>query len=150
MHTSSSFCDGDGYFRPQSACRSFDLTVVFQSRHILAILPCGLSILATLTSFIVRSISLTNVRLYSKHSLCQITASWIHAITTLLSLIGWTASIPASLPKNAQNIMTVSLVLSFIASIIQLVLASQATRQRTLRFFISLFLLTLVLDSTHV
>ncbi|KAK0192474.1 hypothetical protein F5146DRAFT_999661 [Armillaria mellea] len=106
MHTLSSFCDSDGYFGPQSACRSFDFTVVFQN-SILAILP----------------------------------SSWIHVITGLLSLIGWAASTPASLPKNAQNIVTVALVLSFIVSAIQLILASHIAQKRTLRFFISLFLL---------
>ncbi|TBU48077.1 P-loop containing nucleoside triphosphate hydrolase protein [Dichomitus squalens] len=140
-----SFCEGDGAFGPQSSCRNFDFTVVFEN-GVLTILPNGLFLLTAII-FAVQ----TRPRLSLSRRHIPVFIPFFLLLTTgALSIGGWkTAS--AELPHKANALVTAALALDLVSALVLILLIPIFGRSRYILFVASLYLLlTLILDTSRV
>ncbi|KAI0752923.1 P-loop containing nucleoside triphosphate hydrolase protein [Daedaleopsis nitida] len=140
-----SFCSGDDDFGPQSACRSFDFTVVFEN-SILALLPNGLFLLACVI-FALRA--RLHLAISKRHAVLAIPFV-LFLVASVLSLAGWlTATV--DLPSKSQHLVTAAEALNVVSAVALVMLVPTVGRSRSVLFISTLhLLLTLVLDTARV
>ncbi|KAH9915163.1 P-loop containing nucleoside triphosphate hydrolase protein [Epithele typhae] len=140
-----SFCDADGSFGPQTQCRGFDFTVVFES-SILSLIPSVIFLILCLV-FALKSRPLLSLSL--RHVILIIPFLMLF-ISSVLSLAAW-LSAPVVLPSSARSNVTSALVLSLLSAIAILALSPTFGRSRYILFVASLYLVvTLILDTARI
>ncbi|KAI0667969.1 P-loop containing nucleoside triphosphate hydrolase protein [Trametes maxima] len=140
-----SFCEGDGKFGPQSPCRTFDFTVVFEN-SILSVLPNGVFLLTCLAFFLGARLRFS---LSARHALASVPL-WLFLVTSVLSLAAWTTA-SVDLPSKAKSLVTAAQSLNLVSSIALVLLVPIVGHSRYILFVASLYLvLTLVLDTARI
>ncbi|KAJ3893006.1 P-loop containing nucleoside triphosphate hydrolase protein [Lentinula edodes] len=144
----SKFCAQDSSFGPQSQCRSFDFTVMFENA-ILSIIPSAIA-LVLFASYIRLSVSRKIIRVSVRRPDVSI-AFILNLALNILTLIAWTIAKPTDVPVLAGSYLTAALVLSLVVSILNVILVSNELSRKDSSFATSLYLLVvLLLDASRL
>ncbi|KAJ6498330.1 P-loop containing nucleoside triphosphate hydrolase protein [Mycena vulgaris] len=144
------FCKYDSDFGPQSPCRAFDFTVMFEN-SILAILPSG--IFLGVQIYYVCTLLVANSQWLKKPEFsCVLILGSVLFLATLLSLVAWVIIPSASvLPVSAVHMVTAALATSLATSFLQLAFILDKSQSKSTSFIISLFtLVILLLDTARI
>ncbi|KAJ3769093.1 P-loop containing nucleoside triphosphate hydrolase protein [Lentinula raphanica] len=144
----SNFCAQDLDFGPQSQCRPFDFTVLFENA-ILSILPNVIAIVI-FSSFI--GISVWKIRLAGPSRRLDITIAFaLNVVLSVITLIAWVTNKSTGLPSIAKSYLTAALSLSVVISVLNIVLVLKERSRRSASFVTSLYLcVILLLDSSRL
>ncbi|KAJ4482345.1 P-loop containing nucleoside triphosphate hydrolase protein [Lentinula aciculospora] len=139
----SGFCEQDSAFGPQSQCRSFDFTVLFENA-ILSILPNAIA-LFLFSAYVGLSVSRKRIAGVCARRIDVLIAFALNVALNILTLIAWTTAESSGVPAIARSYLTAALALSIVISILHAVLVSSESSRRDSSFATSLYLLIILL-----
>ncbi|THU98303.1 P-loop containing nucleoside triphosphate hydrolase protein [Dendrothele bispora CBS 962.96] len=138
----SDFCLQDAEFGPQSRCRSFDFTLVFENA-ILSMLPDTITLFISLFYLVTSSTWRTTDRVFLRVISCLL------PLMSVVTLVAWSSSSP-DVPATAKSYVTAALSLTILPSIIHALMLNLASLD-SVTFFISFYLsVTVLLDTSRV
>ncbi|KAJ3809549.1 P-loop containing nucleoside triphosphate hydrolase protein [Lentinula aff. lateritia] len=144
----SKFCAQDSAFGPQSQCRSFDFTLMFENA-ILSMVPSAIA-LALFVSYIRLAVSRKIIGVSVRRPDVLI-AFILNLALNILTLIAWTTAKTTDVPVLAGSYLTAALVLSLVVSILNVILVSNELSRKDSSFATSLYLLiVLLLDASRL